>query len=164
MSVNYKGAAVYSGPDDGESYWQPEPSRGFITSKVTPDNSPYDDFASGIQVLEPGGSVVKHAHRSSHELIFVYSGTGYIDMDGTRHEVKQDSMVVPGRGVQHAIVNTGEDQLRMLWVIFPPGLQDWFKALGKLRNPGDPVPAPFDRPDDIQHIQDRMNFVRPDDK
>ena len=161
MNEFKKGPAFFSGPDDGESFWQPKPSTGYITNKVTPANSPYDTFSSGIQVLEPGASVVQHAHRYAHEMIFVYSGVGYIEMDGTRYEVEQDAMLIVGRGLQHLLVNTGDTQMKVLWVMFPPGLENWFEALGRPREPGDPLPDPFDRPTDIQEIQDRMNFVRP---
>ena len=56
MNQYTKGEALVIEPEAGESYWQPIPSTGYITSKVTPYNSPYDSFAAGIQVLEPGAS------------------------------------------------------------------------------------------------------------
>lgn len=161
MSEFQKGTAIVSNPDDGESYWQPQPSRGYITAKITPYNSPYDNFAAGVQVLEPDGSVVEHAHERSHELIFFYGGEGYAEVDGERTEVSEGSTLMLGRGVQHLIVNTGDTQLKMHWVIFPPGLEDWFKALGRKRTPGEETPEPFERPENIEDIQDRQRFVRP---
>ena len=50
-------------------------------------------------------------------------------------------MVLVGRGLTHKIVNTGPGQLRMLWMISPPGLEDWFRAIGRPRQPG-PPPLP----------------------
>jgi len=58
MTAFAKGAVVVLGPDDGESFWQPLPSRGCITSKLTP----YDSFSLGIPVMEPGASIRRHAH------------------------------------------------------------------------------------------------------
>ena len=50
-----------------------------------------------------------------------------------------------------------------MWVIFPPGLEDWFSAIGKLRIPGEAPPEPFERPKDIATIQDQQRFVSPKD-
>ena len=51
MSEFARGPVVVLGPDDGESFWQPLPSVGYIVNKLTPYNSPYDNFAMGLQVL-----------------------------------------------------------------------------------------------------------------
>lgn len=157
-----QGQTIVIGPEDGDSFWQPIPSSGFITNKITPYNSPYDSFSSGIQVLEVGSSVRQHAHERSHELIFIYEGEGYAEIDGDNYDLKQGSMMVIGRGTDHMIFNTGNDQLKMMWVIFPPGLEDWFKAIGKPRIPGEPGPKPFDRPSNISEIQQRQRFVHQD--
>jgi hypothetical protein len=37
----------------------------------------------------------------------------------------------------------------MLWVITPPGLEDFFRAIGQPRTPGQPPPPPFARPTDV---------------
>ena len=51
----------------------------------------------------------------------------------------------------------------MLWVITPPGLEHFFEAIGRPRSPGDPAPAPFERPTDVVAIERRlgMNDTRP---
>jgi hypothetical protein len=64
-----------------------------------------------------------------------------------------------GRFVQHYVENDGKVPLRLFWAIMPSGLEDWFQALGRPRRPGEPAPAPFDRPEDIDEIQRRMRFV-----
>ena len=50
----------------------------------------------------------------------------------------------------------------MMWVIFPPGLEDWFRAIGKPRMPGEETPEPFERPKNVAAIQDQQRFVRAD--
>jgi len=35
----------------------------------------------------------------------------------------------------------------MLWLVSPAGLEDFFKAIGRARTPGEPAPAPFARPE-----------------
>ena len=57
MNSFAKGVAMVLGPEDGEALWQPLPSRGYVINKITPYNSPYDNFSTGIQVLEPGAHI-----------------------------------------------------------------------------------------------------------
>ena len=49
--------------------------------------------------------------------------------------------------------------MRLLWMIAPAGLEDWFRAIGRPRRPGEPMPAPFERPADVAEIQARQRFV-----
>ena len=81
-----KGHVVVLGPDEGESFWQPLPSRGYIVNKLTPYNTPYDNFSLGIQVLEPGAHIRRHAHERQHEVLFCYAGEGWAEVDGQRHD------------------------------------------------------------------------------
>jgi len=57
--------------------------------------------------------------------------------------------VLAGYDVKHEIVNDGPEELVMLWVITPPGLENFFEAIGRPRQPGEPAPAPFARPADV---------------
>jgi hypothetical protein len=60
----------------------------------------------------------------------------------------------------HKIQNTGLSQLRMLCMIAPAGLEDWFCAIGRPRQLGDPTPPPFERPANVAKIQARQRFIR----
>jgi hypothetical protein len=64
--------------------------------------------------------------------------------------------------LQHKVTNTGTSQMRLLWPIAPAGLEDWFRAIGRPRRPGEPLPAPFDRPSNVEMIQAQQRFIRPD--
>jgi hypothetical protein len=85
-------------------------------------------------------------------------------VDGTRHALVPGTACLLGYDVKHEIVNDGADDLVMLWVITPPGLEDFFKAIGRPRQPGDPTPAPFARPTDVIAIERAlgMNDTRAD--
>lgn len=158
-----KGAAIVVQPDEGDGRWQPLPSTGYTIAKITPYNSPYDHFSAGIQVLEPGTHVRQHAHERAHEMLFIYRGTGYAELDGVRHELEEGTLILIGRAVQHVVYNTGDSQMKLLWTISPPGLEDWFTAIGRPRQRGAPMPEPFERPQDVQAIQDQQRFIRPED-
>ena len=157
-----KGTAMVLGPEEGESFWQPLPSTGYVINKFNPYNSPYDTFSTGLQVLEPGAHVRRHAHERSHELLFCYHGTGEADIEGKLYDVLSETMILIGRGLQHKVTNTGAEQMRLFWLITPPGLEDWFRAIGRPRHAGEVLPTPFDRPAHVELIQAQQRFIRPD--
>jgi len=162
MADHAKGDVIVLGPEEGEALWQPLPSTGYVINKINPYNSPYDTFSTGIQVLEPGAHIRRHAHERCHELLFCYAGRGYAEIDGRRYEIAPETMILVGRGLQHKVINTGDGQMRLLWFIAPPGLEDWFRAIGRPRRAGEPLPAPFERPANVEVIQAQQRFIRPD--
>jgi mannose-6-phosphate isomerase-like protein (cupin superfamily) len=161
MSGVTKGHSVVVGPDEGRSLWQPLPSRGYVTVNLTADNMAYDTFASGIQLLPPGCEVREHGHKQNHELVFIYAGTGFVEIDGAVTEVAPESTVLFARGCVHRLVNTGETDMKLFWVFMPPGLEDWFYAIGRERTPGEAMPDAFARPENVQQVMQRMRFLLP---
>lgn len=156
-----KGQSVIVGPNEGRSLWQPMPSRGYVDVNLSPDNMSYDSFSSGIQLLPPGCMVREHGHKQNHELVFVYEGTGEVDIDGTLSEFVPGTTILFARNCTHWIKNTGDIDIKMFWVFFPPGLEEWFYAIGKERKPAEPMPEPFDRPDGVQEVMNKMRFLPP---
>ncbi len=153
--------AVVIPPEGGQSLWQPLPARGYVTVQLSPQNSPYDDFSAGIQVLPPGCHVREHGHRQNHELIFIYEGTGTVTIEGEARPLSPGATVLFGRFARHRIDNTGTVDMKLFWVFSPPGLEDWFNAIGRPRLPGEPMPAAFERPQNVQDVQERMRFLPP---
>lgn len=149
------------GPEDGESLWQPMPSRGYVTLKLTPDEMPHDTFTSGIQVLPPGCHVREHGHKQNHELIFIHQGTGRVEIEGQNYPVEPGATVLFGRYSRHIIENTGDVDMKLFWVFMPPGLEHWFRAIGRKRDPQSPMPEPFDRPQNVEEVMEQMRFVPP---
>lgn len=149
------------GPDEGESLWQPLPSRGYVTLKLTPDTMPGDTFTSGVQVLPPGCHVREHGHKQNHELIFIHEGTGRVDIEGREYPVEPGCTVLFGRYARHMIENTGDVDMKLFWVFMPPGLETWFRAIGRPRVPGETMPDAFDRPGNVEEVMEQMRFVPP---
>ena len=147
------------GPDEGLSYWQPLPSSGYVTVKLLPDNMPYDTFSSGTQILPPGRSIREHGHRQNHELVFIYEGRGICVIDDVTYQIEPGTTVLFGRLAQHRIENTGDTDMKMFWVFFPPGLENWFHAIGRPRRSGEQMPEPFPRPDDVADVMAQMRFT-----
>lgn len=162
MNAYAEGIVIALGPEDGASFWQPLPSVGYVINKINPYNSPYDSFSTGLQVLEPGAHIRRHAHERSHELLFCYRGFGRAEIEDKIYDVRPETMILVGRGLQHKVTNTGAEQMRLLWFIAPPGLEDWFSAIGRPRVAGEPLPVPFDRPTNVDMIQAQQRFIRSD--
>ena len=73
------------------------------------------DFTAGVAELEVGGWLGHHRHEPS-EIYYVLSGEGTLSVEGRQHHVRSGSAVhVPG-GSEHAIRNTGSEELRFFYV------------------------------------------------
>ena len=149
------------GPDEGDSHWQPLPSRGYVTMKLTPETMPYDSFTSGVQILPPGCHVREHGHKQNHELVFVYEGSGEVEIEGHTYQAAKGTTVLFGRYARHVITNTGEVDMAMFWVFMPPGLEHWFRGIGRPRQAGEAMPAAFPRPDNVDDLMEQQRFVPP---
>jgi hypothetical protein len=63
-----------------------------------------------------------------------------------------------GHDAKHEIPNEGPHELVMLWLVSPPGLEDFFKAIGRPRTTGEPAPEPFARPANVVTIERAMGM------
>lgn len=149
------------GPDEGEHLWQPEPARGYVSLKLTPETMPYDGFSCGIQLLPVGGSVRSHGHQQNHELIHIVEGSGRCDIETESYDFVPGSTILFGRYARHYLENTGSVDIRLFWVFFPAGLEHWFRALGRPRQVGEDAPEAFSRPPDVTQAMSEQHFVPP---
>ena len=81
-----------------------------------------------------------------------------IVVDDESHSLRPGTSCFLGYRSRHEIINEGTDDLVMLWVIAPPGLENFFAAVGRERQPGAAPPAPFERPSDVIAIERRMGM------
>jgi hypothetical protein len=80
-------------------------------------------------------------------------------VDGQSHPLVPGTACFLGYDVTHELINeSAQDDLVMLWVITPPGLENFFEAIGRPREAGAPAPAPFERPTDVIAIERRMGM------
>jgi quercetin dioxygenase-like cupin family protein len=152
-SVGPRGRAVVVQPDEGPSYWQPVPASGHADPRLTPDLTRFPALSMGYQTIAPGGRVREHSHGEQIELQVCFRGRGHVVVDGARHALVPGTACFLGYDVKHEIVNEGPDELIMLWMITPPGLENFFQAIGRPRQAGAPAPAPFARPADVVAIE-----------
>jgi quercetin dioxygenase-like cupin family protein len=99
-----------------------------VTVKVDPKTgSP--GMAMGTQSLDPGVGIPVHVHEHEDEVLFVHEGRGLAVLGGQRRDVgKGDTVFIP-HGVWHGVESRGE-AVELLWVVTPPGLEDFFRETG----------------------------------
>jgi quercetin dioxygenase-like cupin family protein len=148
-----RGRAVVMQPEDGPSYWQPVPASGHADPKLYPAVTGFDGLAMGFQTIAPGCRVRAHSHGDQVELQICFRGGGRVIVDGASHRLVPGTACFLGYDVVHEIVNEGVEDLVMLWVITPPGLERFFESIGRPRAPGEAAPAPFARPADVVAIE-----------
>lgn len=149
-----RGRAVVVQPGEGRSWWQPLPANGHADPTLVPADTGFHALSMGYQTIPPGGRVRPHSHRAQVELQICFRGRGRVVADGVEHPLVPGTACFLGTGVKHEIVNDGgEDDLVMMWLISPAGLEDFFSAVGRERTPGEPAPAPFERPADVVSIE-----------
>ncbi len=72
-------------------------------------------IATGMTVFPPGGGIVEHSH-NVEESVTVLAGSGFAEIEGERTPVSQyDATYIPA-GMPHRFVNTGDTEMRILWV------------------------------------------------
>ena len=153
-----RGHAVVIQPGQAPSYWQPVPANGHADPTLFPTHTGFEGLAMGYQSVAPGGRVREHSHGGQIELQVCFRGRGRVVVDGTSHALEPGTACFLGYDVKHEIINEGDDELVMLWVVSPPGLEKFFAAIGRARRPGDPAPAPFARPTDVVAIERAMGM------
>ena len=155
MSTNepHRGHAVVVQPGEGPSYWQPVPANGHADPALFPEATRYPGLSMGYQSIAPGGRVREHSHGDQVELQICFRGKGRVVVDGQPHALVPGTACFLGMDVKHEIINEGTDDLVMMWIVAPHGLEHFFKAIGRPRRPGEPAPEPFARPTDVVAIE-----------
>ncbi len=154
-----RGHGVVMQPDDGPTFWQPVPANGHAEPKLFPANTHFDELSMGYQTIAPRSRVREHSHGEQIELLVCFRGQGRIVLDGTSHDVVPGTVCFAGYDVKHEIINESEDEdLVMMWVITPAGLEQFFETIGRARTRGDAAPEPVARPDSVVAIERDMGM------
>ena len=149
-----RGRAVVVQPEEGCSWWQPMPANGHADPKLVPADTGFGTLSMGYQTIAPGSRIRPHSHGDQVELQICFRGRGTAVADGERHPLVPGTACFLGPDVKHEIVNESDDEdLVMIWLISPAGLEDFFRTIGRERNPGETAPAPFERPADVVAVE-----------
>jgi quercetin dioxygenase-like cupin family protein len=145
-------------PGEGPSYWQPVPANGHADPVLFPGNTSFNGLSMGFQTIAAKSRIREHSHGEQVELQICFRGQGRVMVDGVAHPLVPGTACFLGYDVKHEIINEGDDELVMLWVISPSGLEDFFKEIGRPRSSGDEAPEPFRRPEDVVAIERQMGM------
>jgi mannose-6-phosphate isomerase-like protein (cupin superfamily) len=160
MEDDRRGEVLVVQPGDGPSYWQPVPANGFVEVLVAPDRIAMEHpIGFGTQTVPPGCHVREHSHDRNEEVIHVLKGRGRAVIDGADVPMVPGTTLFLGKGRRHMLINEGEEDIVWMWMLVPNGLEDFFRAIGRTRSPGEPSPAPFPRPPDVLEIEGRTVFA-----
>ena len=150
---NARGRAVVMQPGEGTSFWQPMPANGYAEPMLVPADTGFETLSMGYQTIAPKSRVREHSHADQVELQICFKGTGTVKVDGVPHPLQPGSTCFLGYDVKHEIINDTDEDLVMMWVIAPAGLEDFFATIGRPRNAGEPAPEPFARPENVVEIE-----------
>jgi len=153
-----RGHAVVMQPGSGPSYWQPVPANGHADPTLFPANTGFDGLSMGFQTVAPKCRVRAHSHGDQIELQICFRGRGRVVVDGVAHPLVPGTACFLGYDVKHEIINESDDELVIIWVISPPGLEAFFRDIGRPRRSGDQPPDPFQRPADVVAIERSMGM------
>jgi quercetin dioxygenase-like cupin family protein len=106
MNTWDKGPTSLLGQDEGQSFWQPQPTGGWATLKITPRNLRQNAIACITQMVPPGGVIPRHARAAAETVIYVTGGRCTATVDATAHRLEADSTIVVGRQVPLHIIKT----------------------------------------------------------
>ena len=153
-----RGHAVVVQPGSGPSYWQPVPANGHADPMLFPANTGFEGLSMGFQTVAPRCRVREHSHGDQIELQICFRGQGRVMVEGVAHPLVPGTACFLGYGVKHEIINESDDELVMIWVISPPGLEAFFRDIGRPRQASDQPPEPFARPADVVAIERNMGM------
>lgn len=88
----------------------------------SPDSDGVGDFTLLVSTLyQRGGKTAMHDHPEHGELMYVTTGRGYAILGDQTIEVEPDTTFYAPPGVQHQVVNMGDETMKIL-CFFTPAL------------------------------------------
>jgi len=141
-------------PGAGAQHWQPQPANGWIEVLTAPRfaGAPAG-FSAGLQELPPLGKIREHAHPAQTEIFWIIEGQALARLDGQVRRIVAGTFMVAPPHVRHGVINDGGGPYRMLWMLIPAGLEDFFVGIGRPRIAGAPDPTPYPRPAETGAIE-----------
>ncbi len=96
-----------------EVMWETPPAHYDAHSKmlVNPATARTQLFDYRISSYQPKGYVAPHRHRVQEQIYHVLDGEGLIELDGERRVVGRHDVIHIPPGVEHALYNTGLQDL-----------------------------------------------------
>lgn len=103
--------------------------KGFRTSKpyerimkllFCPEWQSSKSVSVGVTVLPAGNSSRPHSHEVAEEVFYVLSGKGEVKAGEEVVDIETDVAIIFPPGEEHQIVNTSNEELKILWMLSLP--------------------------------------------
>jgi quercetin dioxygenase-like cupin family protein len=84
-------------------------------------------------VVPPGlGGPPTHIHSREDELFICTAGAVTVELGGETHRLKPGASLLMPRGVRHMFYNASDEETRIVAVVSPPGLENYYRELSEL--------------------------------
>jgi quercetin dioxygenase-like cupin family protein len=84
-------------------------------------------------VVPPGlGGPPTHIHSREDELFICTAGAVTVELGGETHVLKPGASLLMPRGVPHMFYNASDEETRIVAVVSPPGLENYYRELSEL--------------------------------
>lgn len=80
-----------------------------------------ENFTMGYVKIDPQGSVPKHEHYNE-EVYYIVEGSGTIEMGNEVSKISAGTAVYIPSNIPHELVNTGSEEMIMMFVYSPAGV------------------------------------------
>ncbi|MBM9595427.1 cupin domain-containing protein [Roseitranquillus sediminis] len=87
---------------------------------------------NGITAFDPGASIGLHFH-DCEESVMVIEGTGTVEIDGTRHEMRTGDVTWVPPGVPHRFLNETDAPMAIFWTYASADATRTLVATGETR-------------------------------
>jgi len=114
----------YSREIQVEGFEAVPPYKRTLKVLLSPRSHRTKNISLGMTILDPGWSSSPHIHGIEEELWYVVSGTGRATVAEETIDIDNGTAIYIPPGQRHQLVNNGQVQLRVLWVLSPPGLEN----------------------------------------
>ena len=91
-------------------------------------------FVQGYSIIYPNCGIPEHEH-PAEETYFIYSGSGYMVVDGETTDLKAGDLILVQSGKKHRLFNSSDSDMHMMYVYAPKMIVDhWQQELnGELK-------------------------------
>jgi len=126
-----EGPTMILDESQAEAYWMPKASEGYATIMLSAQNSACNAYSVGTHVVPVGGALPTRCFVRGDFVIYVDDGQATVLLDGVEEAVTKGDTLVVARQVTHSILNSGKEELRLLWFCIPGGYEKLIQAFGK---------------------------------
>lgn len=90
------------------------------------------------QITPPGWGPPRHIHSSEDEIFYILDGSYELHVGDERRVVSAGASAILPRNIPHGFRNVASTSSRMVFVVAPSGLEEYFLAVAKCS----PAPSP----------------------